>query len=155
MDLCNSIEIAVLTPCQHGVICKHNSSAVFRQPDVSSTNPNSSHVRKETCCPLPDLGLIRLVNSTYKVRGDLVTTRQLWLLSNFDVRDGKWMINAPLNPLQRGATCAFNSICSHEPHIGRKVCGYECMCLHRHKRAFVTTGEWHHRVHCGTAESWD
>lgn len=41
--------------------------------------------------PPPDPGPIRLVNSTYKVRGDFVTTQQLLVFSRIDGRECKQM----------------------------------------------------------------
>lgn len=134
-------------------------SAVFKQPDVSFRN--SSNVWKETCRPPTDLDPIRFVNSTYKVRGDTVTTQQLLLFSGFDEWDSKWMINAPFPPAQSRHMCLqFNLLtwATHRKdsvHVCVYMSAYVCTGTKEPLSPYSTTGEWHHLSHCGTAESWD
>lgn len=126
-------------------------SPILRQTDVSFTNPKFFKYLKGNLSTPSWPGLIRLVNSTYKVRGDFVTTQQLLLFPRLDEWDGKRMLNAPVPP------------CREKPHVHsiqsalltwaahRKKS--ECVCLHRHKRGFVTLR--HHRWMTSSVPLWD
>lgn len=133
--------------------------AVFGQPDVSFRKPKFFKCLKGNFSTSPWPGLIRLVNSTYRVRGDFVTARQLLRFPRFDEWDGKQMINAPpVAPCREKTTCSFRSICSAHVSLTQEE-KWVCVCVYTSTKEplspYGTAGEWHHRFHCGAAQSWD